>query len=136
MTPLHFKIRLVRERQRLTQEYMADQLGISLKAYNELETGKTRIYDERLQEVAKILKTTPEAIYAYEDNFTQNNTFNEKYSNGVFINHGLTDTERQLYEQLLVEKDKRLAEKDELNAELLKRIATLKEMLALLKVNQ
>lgn len=122
MTPLYFKIRSIRERHRLTQEYMADQLGISLKAYNELETGKTRIYDERLQEIAKILKTTPEAIYAYEDNFTQNNTFNEQHSKAVMIQHGLTESEKMLYEQLLAEKDKR--------------IAVLEEMLGLLKANQ
>ncbi len=66
MTPLYFKIRSIRERQRLTQEYMAAELGISLKSYNEWETGKVKIRTDRLEEIAKILKTTPEDIYTYQ----------------------------------------------------------------------
>jgi transcriptional regulator with XRE-family HTH domain len=119
MTPLHLNIRSIRDRKRLTQEYMAEQLGISLKTYNEWETGKTPIRTDKLEKIAKILNTSPEAIYTYEDSFTQHNSFHEQHSNGVFIQHSTSDAEKALYEQLLAEKDKR--------------IATLEEMVALLK---
>jgi transcriptional regulator with XRE-family HTH domain len=114
MTPLFFKIRSIRERQRLTQEYMADQLGISLKTYNEWETGKIKLRTDRLEEIAKILRTTPEDIYAYEDNFIQNNTFNQQHSTAVMVQHTLAESEKKLYEQLLQEKDKRIAALEEL----------------------
>ncbi len=110
MIKLHYKIR---DAQHLTQEYMAEQLGISLKAYNEMETGKTDIRSTRLEAIAKILKTSPEEIYGQNDNFVQHNNFHEKEASAVMVQHGLSEQERSLYEKLIVSKEEIIKAKDE-----------------------
>ena len=110
---LHYKIRKMRDEQHLTQEFMADQLGISLKAYNEMETGKTDIRNTRLEAIAKILKTSPEEIYGQSDNFVQHNNFHEKEASAVMIQHGISEQERVLFEKLLASKDEIIKAKDE-----------------------
>ena len=45
-----------------TQEYMAGRLNISLHAYGELESGKTKIMNMRVVEVSKILGESLEYI--------------------------------------------------------------------------
>ncbi|MDX1902717.1 MAG: helix-turn-helix domain-containing protein [Thermonemataceae bacterium] len=57
MKNFYAKIREIRESKKLSQEYMAHQLGISTISYHKLETGKTQLTLERLQSIAQILDT-------------------------------------------------------------------------------
>lgn len=54
------KIRLERLRQNLSQQNMADELGITAAAYSNLERGVSDISIKRLFEVARILQQTPQ----------------------------------------------------------------------------
>lgn len=49
------KMRLVRYEKGYSQEYMADKLGISLKAYSKLEKSQTKLTIKRLEEIVSIL---------------------------------------------------------------------------------
>jgi transcriptional regulator with XRE-family HTH domain len=49
------RIRQVRRNKDYSQQFMADELGISQNAYSKLECGKTPIYLDRLCEVSAIL---------------------------------------------------------------------------------
>lgn len=49
------KIRFFREQQNLTQEQMANQLGLSTNGYANLERGETRLNVERLEQIANVL---------------------------------------------------------------------------------
>jgi len=49
------RIRQVRRNKDYSQQFMADELGISQNAYSKLESGKTPIYLDRLCEVSAIL---------------------------------------------------------------------------------
>lgn len=72
----------------LSQEKIADLLGISQSQYNRRENGVTKISKKELDKMAKILDTTLENIYEPEDgvyvingdfahgNFGDNHTFN------------------------------------------------------------
>jgi transcriptional regulator with XRE-family HTH domain len=51
------KIRQKREEQNLTQDFIADTLGISQRAYSKLESGETRLRVEHLIQLSEILKT-------------------------------------------------------------------------------
>ncbi len=55
MKDISYKIRRLRELQNLTQQYFADQLGISQRAYSKIENGQTCLSVERLCAIAAIL---------------------------------------------------------------------------------
>ncbi|TAE14721.1 MAG: XRE family transcriptional regulator [Bacteroidetes bacterium] len=60
------KIRCIREIQGLTQQNMADALGITNTAYAKKERGETNIKPERLQEIAKVLGVKVETIEQFD----------------------------------------------------------------------
>ncbi len=62
MTTLGTKIKKIRELRNLTQDHMADKLGISQSAYSKLETDETTISQERLVQIAKALDITVQDI--------------------------------------------------------------------------
>ncbi|KQS33255.1 helix-turn-helix domain-containing protein [Dyadobacter sp. Leaf189] len=49
------KIRLIRLQKGLSQENMADMLGLSTTAYGDLERGRTELSVSRLENIAKLL---------------------------------------------------------------------------------
>jgi transcriptional regulator with XRE-family HTH domain len=123
---LHEKIRFFRRSKKLTQEQMAEKLNITPVAYSNIETGKSGVLMDRLEEIAKIMEVDlldllslgeKNVIILHGDNsnsplnlnsFLQNVNFSEK-----------TDF-------IIAQKDKEL--------ELLKEQNTyLKEMISLLK---
>ncbi len=64
---LGYKIRRMRELRGFKQEIIADGLGIKQNTYSDIESGLSDISDERLDKIAEILGTTPDAIKAYDD---------------------------------------------------------------------
>jgi transcriptional regulator with XRE-family HTH domain len=69
------RIRLLRIEKNLTQENMADDLGISITAYSKIERGKTNISITRLGEIAEVLGvntlkiTHPDTEHHADDSF-------------------------------------------------------------------
>ena len=55
-------IRNIRKGKGLTQEDMADRLGISLTAYRDLERGSTSIVNSNIYRIAEITGTSTEEI--------------------------------------------------------------------------
>jgi transcriptional regulator with XRE-family HTH domain len=65
-------IKQLRELKNFTQEYMAQQLGLTTRAYSKIETGETQLTINRLNEISKILSVDPiEAL-----GFDHQNIFN------------------------------------------------------------
>ncbi|MCB9360921.1 MAG: helix-turn-helix transcriptional regulator [Flavobacteriales bacterium] len=61
------RIRLVRKSRGISQIEMANLLGLSKSTYNRIELGDTPIYDDRLNEILKVLKISLfEIIFAFE----------------------------------------------------------------------
>ncbi|MBK8655991.1 MAG: helix-turn-helix transcriptional regulator [Haliscomenobacter sp.] len=56
--PYFQKIRALRLKRNFTQAYMAAQLGISLRSYNKLESGLSRICVDQLAKIARVLDAT------------------------------------------------------------------------------
>lgn len=61
------KIKQLRELKNFTQEYMAQQLGLSTRAYSKIETGETQLTVNRLNEISKILGITPVEVLGFDD---------------------------------------------------------------------
>jgi len=92
-----YKIRKIRELKNLTQEHVAEQLGISQASYSKLESGEVEINASRIEKVAELFKMKPEEIYAFDENivfnYCQNHGFG--YYNTVNV---VSQCEKDLYE--------------------------------------
>jgi transcriptional regulator with XRE-family HTH domain len=104
------KIRKIRELRNLTQDYMAQKLGVSQSNYARMESNEVSIPEKRLSQIADILQTTADAIRKFDDSLIFHITQGDHSSAGqhVPVNHYHISPELQkLYEdkiRLLEEK--------------------------------
>jgi len=90
------KIKKLRELKNLTQDYMANQLGLTQSAYSKMENGEVDIPYSRIEDIAKIFTLKPEDIITFNEN-TIFNLYNNQTATGYVINHNY-DAEKKLYE--------------------------------------
>lgn len=110
------KIRQIRELKNLSQEYIANELGLSIRAYSKIESGETQLTINRLNEISKILSVSPQEILGFDAAIVFNNGNNQqggKYNNTIY-NHTEIKQIQLLYEKLLIEKDMRIKVLEEL----------------------
>ena len=60
-------IRKVHELRNYTQEYMAQQLGISQKTYSKIEHDRTKLDKEQLNSIARILDIDPVKLLTFDE---------------------------------------------------------------------
>ena len=77
------KLKQIRELKNLSQEYIANQLGLSVRAYSKIETGETQLTINRLNEICRIMGVDPIEVLGFDDknifninNSTGNNGYN------------------------------------------------------------
>ena len=77
------KLKQIRELKNLSQEYIANQLGLSVRAYSKIETGETQLTINRLNEISRIMCVDPIEVLGFDDknifninNSTGNNGYN------------------------------------------------------------
>lgn len=73
------KIKQIRELKNFTQDYMAQQLGLSTRAYSKIETGETQLTINRLNEISHILGITPIEVLGFDDKLIFNNCKQDGY---------------------------------------------------------
>jgi hypothetical protein len=108
----HEKIKKFRELRNYTQEYMAENLNVTQRAYSSIENGKTQLTVDRLFEIAKILNVTVIEILDLEITTSYNNNFN----NGATHNKGGDfifkkddfEEQRKLYERIIQTKEEEI----------------------------
>lgn len=108
-TSIKNNIKSIRELKNYTQEYMADQLGVTQAGYSKIEKGKTVLSYVKLVEIARILEVSVEDILSFDSQKYFNN-FNKVIGN----NNGsiLINTEENSKTLKLLYEDKiRLLEK-------------------------
>lgn len=93
------KLKQIRELKNLSQEYIANQLGLSVRAYSKIETGETQLTINRLNEISRIMGVDPIEVLGFDDK----NIFNINNSTGnngyYYIN--FPDKLVQQYEQTI-----------------------------------
>jgi transcriptional regulator with XRE-family HTH domain len=77
------KLKQLRELKNFTQEYMANQLGLSTRAYSKIETGETQLTINRLNEISKILEIDPIEILGFDHQNIFNNCNQEGNYNTI-----------------------------------------------------
>lgn len=93
------KIKQIRELKNLTQEYVAQKLGLSTRAYSKIETGETQLTINRLNEISAILGVGPIEVLGFDDKQVFNNCKQDGY---IGINHiNIPDKLVQQYEETI-----------------------------------
>lgn len=72
------KIRKVREIKDVSQEYVAEQLGMSVTGYGKIERNEVGVSYEKLVKISDILQLPVEAIIGFDDKIAFNNFNNTK----------------------------------------------------------
>jgi transcriptional regulator with XRE-family HTH domain len=100
------KIKQIRELKNFTQDYVAQKLGLSTRAYSKIETGETQLTINRLNEISGILGVQPMEVLGFDDKkiFNINNsTGNNGYNNILYpekLIHQYEETIQALKEQV------------------------------------
>ena len=93
------KIKQIRELKNVTQEYIATQLGLSIRAYSKIETGETQLTINRLNEISKALGIDPIEVLGFDDKQVFINCKQDGY---IGINHiNLPEKLIQQYEKTI-----------------------------------
>lgn len=106
---LHEKIKHVREERKLSQDFIAHELGLSQSQYSRRESGEIKFIAEEIIQLSKVLETKIADLYGEEGT-----VFNNHNQNGGAFGQYVTVSDK-LIEQF----EKRIQEKDEM-IELLK----------------
>lgn len=80
------KLRKLREDQGFSQEYIANELGISQSTYYKLEAEQIRLTVERAKQLAKIYDIDPEYFYTSEASAIYYNNGQGNYHNSIQSN--------------------------------------------------
>lgn len=135
------KIRAIRTQQKISQEQMAERLDLTPQAYSKMESGKTKLSLDRIQQIAQILNIDVTELIHNNDNgvflLINENCTNENLNNGAIIYHG---NQQSINEQELKHDNEKLqliiTHKDEIIEQLKQENALLKQMLNLLNTQQ
>ena len=76
MAVIGVKIRKVRELRNITQEYMAEKMGVSQSSYSRYENGEQKVTPDLLSDIASILNVKKEFIESFDENVYFNNHSN------------------------------------------------------------
>jgi transcriptional regulator with XRE-family HTH domain len=105
--PLGTKIKKVRELKNLTQEHVAEQVGMTTSGYSRIERGEVRVSVERLEQIARAIDVHPNDL----TNFDQNVFF----TNGGTTNEYSIRADKELLQQMIATYEARIADlKDEI----------------------
>tara|TARA_R110002020_G_scaffold55420_2_gene153773 strand:+ start:548 stop:949 length:402 start_codon:yes stop_codon:yes gene_type:complete len=100
-------MRILRESNEYSQEYVANVLNISQKTYSSLESGKTKITLNRIQELADLYKVKPEYFLSEDLPIVNYNT--GTYSRSVIAKNSYEEKNdvqsQQLFERIIKEKE-------------------------------
>jgi transcriptional regulator with XRE-family HTH domain len=115
------KIRGIRTLKGLSQENLAEMLGLSLPAYADIERGKKDVTIKRLEQIADKLGVTLNDILAFGDRvsnfFDQCNSIVAGVNNGGLHNYDTREIQHKL-EKLLLENEKLKVEKEKAEFEI------------------
>ncbi|EOZ91935.1 hypothetical protein A33Q_4028 [Indibacter alkaliphilus LW1] len=120
-------MRILRESRDYSQEYVANVLNINQKTYSNLESGKTKLTLDRIQQLSEFYHVKPDYFLSDELPVINYNTGPKSNSNSGYIHNYINDQSTEsLYERIISEKDQLIKEKDH-------QIGLLKEVIEILK---
>ena len=127
------KIRQLREQHQLSQENMADKLGMSVTGYAKIERGEVRSNLPRLEQISEVFDMDICELLSYGESekvYFNNSVTESTYSNNFLFAVGNDNLEKAIQQlQLIIShKDELLAQKDKIILGLEREIALLRNM--------
>lgn len=119
MPPIQSAIKRRRKQLGLTQQDMSDKLHVSLKTWQNIESGETKLDLQRLNDIAGVLDTNVIDLIESQDGIYIEQMTNESSQVGfsaseVTINNDVSkevfELERKAHSRLLEEKDSQIVE--------------------------
>ncbi|WP_163598687.1 helix-turn-helix domain-containing protein [Moraxella catarrhalis] len=124
--PLHDNIRKFREQKQWSQEYMAEQLGLSKNGYAKIERGESRPRLDRLEQITAVFGIGMTDLFSDERQSICLISENSQHSSNYYHSDNALILENEKLKLALTHKDELLAQKDE-------QITLLKNMVAVLQ---
>lgn len=124
--PLHDNIRKFREQKQWSQEYMAEQLGLSKNGYAKIERGESRPSLDRLEQIMAVFGIGMIDLFNDERQSICLISENSQHSSNYYHSDNALILENEKLKLALTHKDELLAQKDE-------QITLLKNMVAVLQ---
>lgn len=119
-------IRQLREKHDLTQEQMAEKIGMTKNGYAKMERGETQLKIERLEQIANIFNVDVRELLKENGDFSVLvGDNNGNYANKYYGNQ----QEIEKLQLIIAHKDELLAHKDKLIAQKDKEIELLRQLL-------
>ncbi len=103
-------VKRIREILGIKQETLASQLGLTQQAISSLEQ-REKIDDKIMDDVAKVLGISKDAIRHFDEQATFNIISNTYHDNSASVHYTFSPVEKivELYDRLLKEKDEKIA---------------------------
>lgn len=114
------KLRTLREYRNLTQDYMADQLGITQSSYSKYETNQSKMTVDILKKIAQILEVSPVDLVSNQPAII--NFESTIHGQGIAHIDNFFSFQREFLEKMIASKDAQIAEQQ-------KTIATLQAVI-------
>lgn len=124
--PLHDNIRKFREQKQWSQEYMAEQLGLSKNGYAKIERGESRPSLDRLEQITAVFGISMIDLFSDERQSICLISENSQHSSNYYHSDNALILENEKLKLALTHKDELLTQKDE-------QITLLKNMVAVLQ---
>ncbi len=67
MTIVGLKLRKIRELRGFSQEYVAQQINISQKAYSKIECGSTKLTNQKLHKILEVLEISEYEFHTFDE---------------------------------------------------------------------
>jgi transcriptional regulator with XRE-family HTH domain len=100
------KIKRIREERNYSQDFLAQRLSITQKAYSKIENNQTRLSVDHLLKIAEVLETSVNKILGIDGGTIYNNySTNNGEGDGIIINKTISDKIIELYDKLLKAKE-------------------------------
>ena len=99
-------IKKLRELKNFNQNHMAEKLGMSQRNYSNIEANGNKVTVDCLLKICEILQVSINQVLDLNiETIFNNNAEKIENLNNQVTNHGVSDNERKLYEQLLLGKE-------------------------------
>ena len=97
-------IRIIRETNGFSQEYVASKLEITQQAYSNIEKNPENASVKRLKQISDVLSVPVTTLIGESEHYIQQN-FQQQGGQAATVIHvqGMPENERQLYERLIAE---------------------------------
>ena len=89
------RIKSIRVSKQFSQDYMANELGISQRAYSKIENDEIKLDLEKLQKIAEIFEMEAGEILSNQTNQANTFSYNKSITNAVVNNYNKKQDELQ-----------------------------------------